>query len=281
MVTPFPITSLSDEFNKFAEVPSAGASIDSGLVQAGELSFDGQEMIRYSIGEHRWALFEEFDVAVDTLLAAELRKHPFLQRSAKLSFPSMASNAVFDVPEDIMLNDFLMRLKPFLFHQDMFFWKHMIFRIHQDVTAEPDFLPQFFQDVASRFDGTNFGKWMDDSAEGAAFYDRNDASRPKRLGIGSDAHMAYALSGGQSQLTYRDIKNWLYGKKYHHKFKEFSRYKEMLATTPERDFLFAARLHFIDLVDAAALLQRLVWAILQDRHCSDGHTTSPNASANR
>jgi hypothetical protein len=67
----------------------------------------------------------------------------------------MASSAVFQLPEDKLLNDFLMRLRPFLFTQDMFFWKHMLFRLHQDVTVDTGYLRGLFEAVATRFNGTN------------------------------------------------------------------------------------------------------------------------------
>lgn len=100
--------------------------------------------------------------------------------------------------------------------------------------------------------------------EGESLFNPSDKSQPRVLGIGSSQHLAHALSGGNSDPTYQNVRDWLYGKKYHHNIEEFRRYKALLETISEKDFLFAARLHFIDLVDAVSFLQQLVWAILCD-----------------
>jgi hypothetical protein len=84
--------------------------------------------VRYAMSDERWFLYEEFDIAADYLRESELLKHPFLDFSATLRLvPTMVPTSPFEMPGDQALNDFLMRLRPFLFEQDMFYWQHMLF----------------------------------------------------------------------------------------------------------------------------------------------------------
>ena len=168
---------------------------------------------------------EEFAVAVRYLRDSELFDHPFLDPSSKITFaPVLSSTSSFEIPSDQMLNDFLMRLRPFLFEQDMFYWKDMLFRLFEDVVVDTDYLSGVLEFAASCFDGSHFRKEMEKSQEGKRIFDPDPSDKrwPRAIGLGE--HQAYAQSGGNF-LRPQDVKSWLFGKKYHHNYGMFMHYR--------------------------------------------------------
>jgi hypothetical protein len=131
--------------------------------------------------------------------------------------------------------------------------------------VDTDYLSNLFGFLATRFNGDNFDKQMANSKEGKLFFEPDllDGSRRRVKSIGMPQHHAYAVSGGNCELTFQDVMSWLYGKKYHHNYGMFSHYRSLLETMTERDFMFAARLHFFDLLSAIFRLQDTVYMILR------------------
>jgi hypothetical protein len=275
MPSKFPISSLQGPYGQFCRQDIKNrvkAGLPSRKPNEGAFPLNVEDeyrkvtttQVKYAMTDERWFLLEEFDVAVNYLRQSELFSHPFLDPTTTITIiPVFASTSQFETPEDQLLNDFLMRLRPFLFDQDMFYWQDMLFRLHQDVEVDTDYLSKLFEVVTSCCNGDNFGQQMIYSKEGKRFFDTASADRlPKRIGIGSDQHQAYALSGGNCNLTFYDVKSWLFGKKYHHNHGMFMHYRSLLETMTERDFLHAARLHFFDLLRAIFGLQETVRIIL-------------------